>query len=342
MSPIRPPGHSPGVGRCDNRLVTPGPGPIPSNAIPPLIVVAGDALVDLIVRPDGRIIPVGGGGPYNSVRAIARLGVPTAWIGGLSSDRFGHMLEDGLASDGVGLDLVQRTDLPTTLALAELGADGSAAYRFYTEQTSAPAVFPGPLAGGLPASTRAVLTGTLGLVLEPMATTLEDWVEALPSGVLVMIDPNARPSLIVDPEAWRARVTRVIARADIVKASAEDLAFLRPDESMERAMEWVRAQGPSVVLVTDGGRPVTVLAGDTVERIPAPGVEVVDTVGAGDTFGGVFLACLVHEGIGRARLPDPGPVLRAARFAVRASAFVCERAGADPPTLADLGGWPAA
>ncbi len=322
--------------------MTTGPGPTPNGAVPPLIVVAGDALVDLIVRPDGRIVPVGGGGPYNSVRAIARLGVPTAWVGGLSSDRFGHMLEEGLVADGVELDLVQRTDLPTTLALAELGDDGSAAYRFYTEQTSAPAVLPGPLAGGLPASTRAVLTGTLGLVLEPMATTLEAWVAGLPPDVLVMVDPNARPTLITDPGAWRARVSRVIARADIVKASAEDLEFLRPGETLEQAIAWVRTHGPTVVLVTDGGRPVTVRVGDTIEHVTAPRVDVVDTVGAGDTFGGAFLACLVHEEIGREGLEDPAPVLRAARFAVRASAVVCERAGANPPTLAELGGWPSA
>ncbi len=321
--------------------MTPGPGSSPIG-VSPLIVVAGDALVDLIVRPDGGIVPVGGGGPYNSARAIARLDVPTAWIGGLSSDRFGHLLEAGLAADGVGLAMVQRTDLPTTLALAELGVDGSAAYRFYTEQTSAPAVLPGPLAAGLPPSTVAVLTGTLGLVLEPMATTLEAWVAGLPRDVLVMIDPNARPSLISDAAAWRARVSRVIARADIVKASAEDLEFLRPGETLNQAIAWVGTHGPAVVLVTDGSRPVTVRAGDTVEHVPAPRVDVVDTVGAGDTFGGAFLACLVHEGIGRAGLVDPAPVLRAARFAVRASAAVCGRPGANPPTLAELGGWPAA
>ena len=146
------------------------PGP---TAASPLIVVAGEALVDLIVRPDGEIVSVAGGSPYNSVRAIARLGVPASWVGGLSSDRFGRMLEDGLAGDGVGRELVQRTDLPTTLALAELGADGSASYRFYIEATSAPNVLPGPLAGGIPASARAFLTGSLGLVLEPMASTLE-------------------------------------------------------------------------------------------------------------------------------------------------------------------------
>jgi len=313
-----------------------------SAIAPPLIVVAGDALVDLIVRPDGGIVPVGGGGPYNSVRAVARLGVPTAWIGGLSADRFGHMLEEGLASDGVELDLVQRTDLPTTLALAELGEDGSAAYRFYTERTSAPAVLPGPLASGLPSSTRAVLTGTLGLVLEPMATTLEGLVHALPAEMLLMVDPNARPSIIPDADAWRARLARVFARADIVKASSEDLAFLRPGESAEAVVAWIGSLGPRVILVTDGGRPVTVVVDGVLHRVPTPPVRVMDTVGAGDTFGGAFLACLVHGGVTRATVANDDAILRAARFAVRASAIVCERAGANPPTLAELGGWPTA
>lgn len=313
-----------------------------STPVSPLIVVAGEALVDLIVRPDGEIVSVAGGSPYNSVRAIARLGVPASWVGGLSSDRFGRMLEDGLAGDGVGRELVQRTDLPTTLALAELGADGSASYRFYTEATSAPHVLPEPLAGGIPVSARAFLTGSLGLVLEPMASTLEAIASAVPRDRIVMLDPNARPSITRDPDAWRARMQRIMARADIVKASAEDLAYLRPGETLEVAAVWVRTHGPAVVLVTDGGRPVRVLAGDAVELVPAPPVAVVDTVGAGDTFGGAFLACLVNDGIGPGGLGDAATILRAVRFAVRASAFVCGRAGANPPTLAELGGWPAA
>jgi fructokinase len=235
---------------------------------------------------------------------------------------------------------VQRSDLPTTLALAELGADGSASYRFYFEATSAPAVLPGPLAGGLPPSARAFLTGSLGLVLEPMASTLEAIAEAVPPDRIVMLDPNARPSITREPDAWRARMERIMARANIVKASTEDLEYLRPGETTETAAAWVRAQGPAVVLVTDGARPVRVLAGDATELVAAPPVTVVDTVGAGDTFGGAFLACLVHEGIGPGGLGDSATILRAVRFAVRASAFVCGRAGANPPTLAELGGWP--
>ncbi len=306
-----------------------------------MIVIAGDALVDLIVRADGSITAVPGGGPYNSARAVGRLGMPVAWIGGLSSDRFGRDLEAGLAGAGVDLSMAQRTDLPTTLALAEIGADGAASYRFYTDATSAPAVLPGPLAGGLPAHTEAVLTGTLGFVLEPMATTLEGMVAALRPDLLLMIDPNCRPSITRDPDAFRARIARVLARADVVKVSTEDLAFLRPDEPIAAAIGWVQALGPRVVLVTDGAAPVRVLVDGVEHQVVAPAVDVVDTIGAGDTFGGAFLACLVQGGGGRHSAGDLEAVLRATRFAVRASAFVCERAGANPPTLAELGGWPA-
>ena len=307
-----------------------------------MIVVAGDALVDLIVRADGSITAVPGGGPYNSARAVGRLGMPVSWIGGLSSDRFGRDLEAGLTGAGVDLAMAQRTELPTTLALAEIGADGAASYRFYTDATSAPAVLPEPLAAGLPVDTDAVLTGTLGFVLEPMATTLEGMVAALSPDVLLMIDPNCRPSITRDPDAFRARLTRVLARTDVVKVSTEDLEFLLPGASVNAAVAWVQAIGPRVVLVTDGAAPVRVVVDGVEHAVAAPQVEVVDTIGAGDTFGGAFLACLVQGGGWRHSAGDPDAVVRAARFAVRASAFVCQRAGANPPTLAELGGWPPA
>ena len=305
-----------------------------------MIVIAGDALVDLIVRADGSITAVPGGGPYNSARAVGRLGMAASWIGGLSSDRFGRDLEAGLSGAGVDLSMAQRTELPTTLALAEIGADGAASYRFYTDSTSAPAVLPGPLAGGLPHETDAVLTGMLGFVLEPMATTLEALVVNLPPETLLMIDPNCRPSITRDPDGFRARIARVLARADIVKVSTEDLAFLRPGEHVNSTAAWVQALGPRVVLITDGAAPVRVLIDGLEREVAAPAVDVVDTIGAGDTFGGAFLACLVQGGGGRHSAGDPDAVLRAARFAVRASAIVCARAGANPPTLAELGGWP--
>ena len=303
-----------------------------------MIVVAGEALVDLIARPDGTIAAVSGGGPYNAARAIGRLGVPVAWTGCLSSDRFGRELEAGLTADGVALDLVQRTELPTTLALAELDASGTATYRFYTDGTSAPALT--PLPGGLPAGTRAVHAGTLGLVLEPIATTLAALVADLPDDVLLLVDPNCRPSIVRDAVTFRGRMTQVLARADVVKVSTDDLAFLRPGEATLDAVSWLTSLGPRAIIVTDGEGPVQVVAGGAVHAVDVPRIEVVDTVGAGDTFGGAALACLVHDGVTRATL-DAGSAIRATRFGVRAAAIACTRAGADPPTLAELGGWPA-
>ncbi len=307
-----------------------------------MIVVAGEALIDLIVLPDGRLVPAPGGGPYNTARAVARLGVPVAWIGGLSSDRFGQMLEAGLSRDGVSLDLVQRTDLPTTLALAELDTSGAATYRFYVDGTSAPEVAIGPLEAGLPAGTRAVHLGTLGFVLEPMAATLESLAAVLPDDVILMVDPNCRPSITVDPDGYRARVARVMERTDVVKVSADDLAWLYPGVRLSEAVGRLAGDRDRVVLLTDGGRSVTVHAGGANHVVPVPSVRVVDTVGAGDTFGGAFLAAIVHAGVGRSDLHDTRAVLDAVRFAVRASAMACERAGADPPTLVELGGWPPA
>lgn len=305
-----------------------------------LVVVAGEALFDLIARPEGPLVAVPGGSPYNTARAVARLGVKCAWIGGLSSDRFGRALGAGLDADGVGLDFVQRTDLPTTLALAELGSDGAASYRFYVQGTSAPELLPRPRRHALPRGTRALLVGSLGLVLEPMADTIEWIVSSLDRDVVLMLDPNARPSITPDVDGWRSRLVRVMARADIVKASVEDLAVLCPGAAPAQATAWIESQGPRVVLVTEGPSPVLVRVAGSVHWIDTPQVEVLDTVGAGDTFSGAFLACAVEMGLGRDGLADAEAILRAARFAVRASAIVCGRVGADPPRLAELGGWP--
>ncbi|HEY3334784.1 MAG TPA: carbohydrate kinase [Candidatus Limnocylindrales bacterium] len=304
-----------------------------------MIVVAGEALVDLIVRADGSIAAIPGGGPYNAARAVGRLGVPVAWLGGLSSDRFGRTLEAGLVADGVSTSLVQRTDAPTTLALAELDGTGAASYRFYTQGTAAAELLPGPSAA-LPAGTRAVHAGTLGFVLEPMATTLEGLIATLPEEVLLLVDPNCRPSITRDADGYRARMTRILERADIVKASTEDLAFLVPGADPTSAARWVASLGARAVVVTDGGEAVRVRVGDERTLVQVPTIEVVDTVGAGDTFGGAALAALVHAGVTRTTL-DTAAIVRATRFGVRAAAFACTRAGADPPTLDELGGWPA-
>jgi fructokinase len=298
-----------------------------------LILVAGEALYDLVVRDEATIAAHPGGGPFNTARTLARLEQPAAFLGRLSTDRFGAHLERMLAGDGVELGSVVRTDEPTTLALAELAPDGGARYRFYERGTSAPGLTPGEALAALPPTVDVLHVGTLGLMLEPIASALEAVVERLAPSALVAVDPNVRPWAIADAAAYRARLGRVLSRSHVVKLSEQDLDWLGGS-----AQDLLVAGGPAVALVTRGPQGATVVPtrGEPVE-VPAPAVEVVDTIGAGDAFGGGFLAWWRAHRLDRDALGDTHLVVEATRFAVRVAALTCSRAGASPPRLAELG-----
>jgi fructokinase len=301
-----------------------------------MIVVGGESLIDLIVYPGGRLAAISGGGPFNTARTIGRLGGSSAYLGRLSTDRFGQALLDRLVLDGVDCRLVQTTDEPTTLAVAELDDSGAATYRFYLDGTAAPGLSDDGLADGLPVGARALHVGTLGLVLEPMATTLESLVRRTADDVVVMIDPNCRPSATPDPAALRARVQRLATRADVIKVSHDDLAFLYPGVDAEDAARALLEAGPSAILVTDGGRGVRVVVRGAAIDLPVPRVEVVDTVGAGDAFGGAFLSSWIERGLGRDELADTDRLRPSVEFAIRVASETCRRAGAEPPTAAEM------
>ena len=158
-----------------------------------VILVGGEALYDLVVDGDDDLRGHPGGAAFTTARTIGRLGQPVAYLGRLSTDRFGTTLERMLAADGVRLDAVVRTDEPTTLALAEIDETGSARYRFYERATSAPGLTPEAALAALPPAVGILHVGTLGLTLEPMATALEAVVEELSGQALVMVDPNVPP-----------------------------------------------------------------------------------------------------------------------------------------------------
>jgi fructokinase len=302
-----------------------------------MIVVAGESLVDLLVRPDGSVSATPGGGPYNTARALGRLGVGVAFVGRLSEDRFGRILRERLAADGVDLRWIRSTEDPTLLAVAELDDDGTASYRFHTASTAAAGFVPADLPDGLPAGATAFHIGTLGLVLEPIASTIERLVAAAEPDLLVVMDLNCRPAAIADGAAYRARLERLFARVDLVKASTDDLRWLMPALEPVAAGREIVDRGPRVVVVTDGPGPVRMITSSAVETVPVPPVDVVDTVGAGDAFGAGFLAAWAEGGRGRRDLGDRAAVLEATAFAVRVGGFTATRAGAEPPTRAELG-----
>ncbi|MGY3200980.1 carbohydrate kinase family protein [Streptomyces sp. TE5632] len=302
-----------------------------------MIVVAGEALIDLVPRGAdalAALTPALGGGPFNTAVALGRLGSPTAFCSRVSRDAFGEALLDRLRGTGVAVSAVQRGDEPTTLAVATVGADGSAVYSFYVEGT-ADRLFTAPRA--LPPGTRAVSFGTCSLVLEPGASAYEELMRAAHArGVFTALDPNIRPGLIPDADAYRARFRRWLPSVSLLKLSEEDARWLGGTPE-----EWLAA-GPAAVVVTRGGDGLTAFTRDGGEySVPGEPVEVVDTIGAGDTVN----AALLHGLATRDALSERGTSALGADgwgdvlgFAARAAAITCSRAGAEPPYAHELAG----
>ncbi|GHJ38343.1 carbohydrate kinase [Streptomyces sp. TS71-3] len=304
-----------------------------------MIVVAGEALIDLVQEAGGPLAPLVprlGGGPYNTAIALGRLGSPAAFCSRVSSDAFGEALLDGLRVAGVDVAGVQRGAEPTTLAVASLGTDGSARYSFYVEGT-ADRLFSEP--DELPDGTRAVSFGTCSLVLEPGASAYERLLRSAASrGVFTALDPNIRAVLIPDPDAYRARFRSWLPHTALLKLSQEDGDWLGGTPA-----QWLAA-GPAAVVVTRGEDGLTVLTRAGEVSVPGERVEVVDTIGAGDTVNAALLHRLAAydalsvdaaAGLGEDAWRD---ILR---YAARAAALTCSRPGAQPPFAAELeaGGW---
>lgn len=303
---------------------------------PFVIVVAGEALIDLVPRGAGALAaltPALGGGPFNTAVALGRLGSPTAFCSRVSRDAFGEALLDRLRETGVDVSSVQRGDEPTTLAVATVDAGGSAAYSFYVEGT-ADRLFAAP--GTLPAGTRAVSFGTCSLVLEPGASAYEELMRtASARGVFTALDPNIRAGLIPDADAYRARFRGWLPSVSLLKLSEEDARWLGGSPR-----EWLAA-GPAAVVVTRGGDGLTAYTRDGGEyTVPGERIEVADTIGAGDTVN----AALLHGLAARDALSAEGVCAlgpegwrRLLGLAARAAAITCSRAGAEPPYAHELG-----
>ncbi|HEU0214005.1 MAG TPA: carbohydrate kinase [Jiangellaceae bacterium] len=309
-----------------------------------MIVVAGEALVDLVAEDDGRFRAVPGGSPANVAVGLARLGRPTHMLARLGAGRFGGIIREHLAHNGVGLDLAVESSQPTTLAVVSLDANGRAAYDFYVEGTADWGWTPAELPEALPAGTLALCTGSLAVALEPGATAMTDLMRRTgAAGVSVVLDPNLRPALLGERAAARRRLEAQVALADVVKVSDEDLGWVAPEHSpADTAARWLDL-GPAMVVVTQGAAGAfAVTLGGARAVVPAYPVDVLDTVGAGDAFtAGLVDALGGHDllgGAARARLGRCGDATLhdVVERATLVAALTCARRGADPPTAAEV------
>ncbi len=297
-----------------------------------MIVVAGEALIDLIPTPGGDLAVSVGGGPFNTARWLARLGAPASFLGAVAHDLLGERIRQSLVDCGVALRLVIDAPHPTTLALAQLDAAGAARYSFYADATSVRDLTPELVPDAVLDRIEALHVGGVGMTLEPSATAVEQLVAgAHAAGALVMLDPNVRPSLIAERGEYLARLARVLAHTDALKLSVDDLRWIEPEEPVQTAVRALLNAGPRVVLLTDGPSGATVFSRDAVTAVPASQVDVVDTIGAGDAFGAGFLAHWHGAGLTRGELTSTELVVAATRFAATVAGVACAHQGATPP-----------
>lgn len=293
-----------------------------------MIFSCGEALVDLI--PD----PVPGGGPMNVAIAVARLGGASAFVGGISTDEYGDMLWSHLAANGVDLSLSRRFHAPTARAIIEHVPE--LRFRFEGEGT-ADTLLTSIDHDAVHGRADIVHGGTLGMFRGAAAHTYAD-LAATHDG-LVSLDPNIRPQIIDDRAAWLGFHDRWLPHVDLYKMSDEDASWIWPERSPEDSAAWLLDQGIGAVIVTRGGDGLAILTPQVEVFATAPSVDVVDTVGAGDTIVGVVLTSIAeHFGDGAIELDElvTADWQRIADRAVGAAAITCSRAGADIPFRHEL------
>jgi fructokinase len=303
-----------------------------------MISVLGECVADAFAdRLPGeialRVLP--GGGPANTAVALSRLGTPTRFLGRISGDVFGDLFRDRLESSGVDLSGCVAAAEPSTLAVAALDAQGRAVYSFHAEGTADWAWTPAELAAAGLREVSCLHTGSIALVKEPGGEAIEAFMATAREHATVSVDPNVRPSL-AGREAYA--IERWCAVTDILRLSDDDLLFLAPGRPVADLCDEWHAAGARLIVVTKGAAGALVSLDGERAEVPAPRVEVVDTVGAGDAFTAGLLHRLDRRGLLGGRLSGLGMdvAVEAAAFGARVAALTCSVAGANPPWAAQI------
>jgi fructokinase len=308
-----------------------------------MILCCGEALIDFVPRltRDGAqaFEPLTGGSVFNTAVALGRLGAPSGFLGGLSTDFFGDALRKDLAAAHVDVSLAPVSERHTIPAFVKLEG-GQARYSFIDEGSACRMLAPEDLPA-LPDHVRALHLGSFPLAIEPCGTAFETLCRREHDRRMIHFDPNIRANLIKDRSQHRARVERIVAMADIIKMSDEDLAWLAPGATAEDfSRDWLQ-RGAKLVVVTRGKDGAQAFARDFTCEAPGRPVKVADTIGAGDTFTAGFLTALhrAHR-LDKAAIAalDRTSVLAALNLAITAAAVTVSRPGADPPWAHELEG----
>ena len=294
--------------------------------------VCGEVLIDLI--PDGtERKAVVGGGPANTAKALAKLGIATQFIDGISSDQYGQMILKELHHDGVLLDHVKFSDKPTCLAIVSLSQNGGATYEFVIDGTATFDFSHSWLPDPFELKPSLLHIGTLVTAIEPAASVLHEWASKVAEVAPIVFDPNIRPAVLDNRDLYVAAVEKWVAISSAVKVSDDDLNWLYPGVSIETVVNRWLADGVALVVVTFGSNGLTGFASEGKVEVGAVKVDVVDTVGAGDTVGAVLVEAIIEKGLANLN----GDNLQATLTrAAKAAAITCSRSGAKPPSKLEI------
>ena len=308
-----------------------------------MFVVAGEALMDVFT---GATTPTGialdariGGSPLNVAFGLARMGQPVAFLGGISNGELGGRLLDALRAEGVSLEAVHRSAAPTTISLIGVDAKGVPEYAFYGAG-AADRTLPLAALDRMPANTRLLHVGSYTMVVGETAATQRALVDRVHGKTVVSYDPNLRLNVEPDLQVWRDTLEWMLPRTDVLKLSDEDLGLLWPGIDPAAFAADCLGKGAGLVALTRGGKGAFAWHASGVVEVPPVHVDVIDTVGAGDTFQSALitrldeLGVLTPEGV---RGMGADTLLDAMRFAAQAAAITCSRRGADLPRRAEMG-----
>jgi fructokinase len=294
--------------------------------------VVGEVLIDLI--PDGlERKPTVGGGPANTAKALAKIGIDTQFIDGISLDEYGQMSKDELVSSGVNLDYVKYSDKPTCLAIISLSDSGSASYEFVIENTATFDFTPDSLPNPQTELPTLLHIGTLATAIEPGASVLFEWAQSVAQVAPIIFDPNIRPAVMNDRERYVMQVERWVSISSAVKVSYEDIRWLYPFLEIEQVVNNWLAKGPSLIVVTYGDKGIAGYREGEKVIVDAVKVAVADTVGAGDTVGAILVEAIVEDGLDTLSGVRLEMMLKRA---VKAAAITVSRAGANPPSKEEI------
>ena len=294
--------------------------------------VCGEVLIDLI--PDGtERKAVVGGGPANTAKALAKLGIDTQFIDGISTDKYGQMALKQLHKDGVLLEFVKFSDKPTCLAIVSLNKQGGASYEFVIDGTAtfdfSATWLPDPVAN----KPSLLHIGTLVTAIEPAATVLFEWAKQVAKVSPIVFDPNIRPAVMSDRAEYVKQVERWVSISSSVKVSDDDIYWLYPGIELDQiANKWL-ATGPELVVVTFGVKGLTGYRKNEKVTVDAKKVVVADTVGAGDTVGAILVEAIIEDGLDQLTGMRLSVMLDRA---AKAAAITVSRTGALPPSKAEI------